>query len=92
MGLAPLLVHEIFQVIQEINAAGTTILLVEQNANMALSIAHRAYVLETGQIVLSRSGQRNWRRTPGSRRPISADDYAGHLEEVWKTPDCQRHS
>ncbi|MGE5551711.1 MAG: ABC transporter ATP-binding protein [Bacteroidota bacterium] len=53
MGLAPLLVQEIFHIIQEINAAGTTILLVEQNAHMALSIAHRAYVLETGEIVLS---------------------------------------
>lgn len=53
MGLAPLLVKEIFSIIQEINAAGTTILLVEQNANMALSIAHKAYVLETGRITLS---------------------------------------
>jgi len=53
MGLAPLLVQEIFRIIQEINAAGTTVLLVEQNAHMALSIAHRAYVLETGRIVLS---------------------------------------
>jgi branched-chain amino acid transport system ATP-binding protein len=55
MGLAPLLVKEIFNIIQEINKAGTTVLLVEQNAHMALSIAHRAYVLETGQIVLSGS-------------------------------------
>ncbi|NLG85072.1 MAG: ABC transporter ATP-binding protein [Firmicutes bacterium] len=53
MGLAPLLVQEIFRIIREINAAGTTVLLVEQNAHMALSIAHRAYVLETGRIVLS---------------------------------------
>lgn len=53
MGLAPILVKQIFSIIQEINASGTTILLVEQNANMALSIAHRAYVLETGKIVLS---------------------------------------
>ncbi len=53
MGLAPMLVEQIFQIIQEINASGTTILLVEQNANMALSIAHRAYVLETGEVVLS---------------------------------------
>jgi len=53
MGLAPLLVKEIFSIIQEINATGTTILLVEQNANMALSIAHQAYVLETGRITLS---------------------------------------
>ncbi len=53
MGLAPLLVREIFRVVQEINRAGTTILLVEQNARMALSIAHRAYVLETGRVVLA---------------------------------------
>jgi len=53
MGLAPMLVREIFSIISDLNAMGTTILLVEQNANMALSIAHRAYVLETGQIVLS---------------------------------------
>jgi len=52
MGLAPMLVEQIFQIIQEINKSGTTILLVEQNANMALSIAHRAYVLETGEVVL----------------------------------------
>jgi branched-chain amino acid transport system ATP-binding protein len=57
MGLAPLLVREIFEIIKDINAAGTTILLVEQNANMALSIANRAYVLETGSIVLSGTGQ-----------------------------------
>jgi len=53
MGLAPILVKQIFSIIKEINASGTTILLVEQNANMALSIANRAYVLETGKIVLS---------------------------------------
>jgi branched-chain amino acid transport system ATP-binding protein len=52
MGLAPLLVKEIFEIIKEINKEGTTILLVEQNAHMALSIANRAYVLETGKIVL----------------------------------------
>ncbi|QCJ44952.1 ABC transporter ATP-binding protein [Bacillus sp. S3] len=51
MGLAPLLVKTIFQIIEEINKTGTTILLVEQNANMALSIADRAYVIETGKIV-----------------------------------------
>jgi branched-chain amino acid transport system ATP-binding protein len=53
MGLAPMLVEQIFSIIQEINASGTTIMLVEQNANMALSIANRAYVLETGEVVLS---------------------------------------
>ena len=53
MGLAPILVKQIFSIIKEINASGTTILLVEQNAHMAFSIANRAYVLETGKIVLS---------------------------------------
>jgi branched-chain amino acid transport system ATP-binding protein len=53
MGLAPVLVDQIFDVIKELNARGTTILLVEQNALMALRLAHRAYVLQTGKIVLS---------------------------------------
>lgn len=53
MGLAPLLVREIFSIIKEINKTGTTVLLVEQNAHMALSIANKAYVLETGKIVHS---------------------------------------
>lgn len=53
MGLAPLLVKQIFNIIEEINELGTTILLVEQNAHLALSIADRAYVVETGRIVLS---------------------------------------
>lgn len=57
MGLSPLLVKEIFNIIQEINRQGTTILLVEQNAKMALAIANRAYVIETGNIVLSGSGK-----------------------------------
>ena len=52
MGLAPVLVEQIFDIIQEINDSGTSILLVEQNAQMALSIADRAYVLETGRVVL----------------------------------------
>ncbi|MCS7283075.1 MAG: ABC transporter ATP-binding protein [Anaerolineae bacterium] len=53
LGLAPMLVRAIFETIREINAGGTTILLVEQNARAALKIAHRAYVLETGRVVLS---------------------------------------
>lgn len=53
MGLSPLLVEEIFEIIKRINAEGTTVLLVEQNAFMALQVAHRAYVLETGLIALS---------------------------------------
>jgi len=53
MGLAPILVKEIFEIIKEVNKSGVTILLVEQNAKMALSISNRAYVLETGRIVMS---------------------------------------
>jgi len=56
MGLAPVLVREIFEVLEEINRGGTTILLVEQNANMALRLASRGYVLETGAIALSGTG------------------------------------
>lgn len=56
MGLAPIFIKEIFSIIQEINAQGTTVLLIEQNAKMALSVAHRGYVLETGKIVLSGTG------------------------------------
>ena len=57
MRLAPLLVKEIFEIIKDINKRGTTILLVEQNANMALSIADKAYVIETGEIVLQGTAQ-----------------------------------
>jgi branched-chain amino acid transport system ATP-binding protein len=53
MGLAPMLVTQIFSIIRDINDQGTTILLVEQNARMALTVAHRGYVLQTGQIVLT---------------------------------------
>ncbi len=57
MGLAPILVEQIFDIIKELHKAGTTILLVEQNAQMALSVADRGYVLETGKIVTSGSGK-----------------------------------
>ncbi len=57
MGLAPVLVELVFKTIQDINAQGMTVLLVEQNAHMALSIAHRGYVLQTGRIVLSDSAK-----------------------------------
>ncbi|MDR0922339.1 MAG: ABC transporter ATP-binding protein [Lactobacillales bacterium] len=57
MGLAPIFIKEIFNIIQEIQKQGTTVLLIEQNAKMALSIANRGYVLETGQVVLSGTGQ-----------------------------------
>ncbi len=56
MGLSPILVEQIFDIIEELNKAGTTILLVEQNAEMALEIANRAYVLESGKVVLSGTG------------------------------------
>jgi branched-chain amino acid transport system ATP-binding protein len=63
MGLAPVLVELIFDTIQQINREGTTILLVEQNALMALGIAHRGYVLQTGQIVLSDTAE-NLKKNP----------------------------
>ena len=53
LGLAPLIVRKIFEIVREINAAGTTVFLVEQNAHMALKIAHRAYVLQTGRVIMS---------------------------------------
>lgn len=57
MGLAPIFIREIFKIIQEIQKTGTTVLLIEQNVKMALSISNRAYVLETGSVVLSGTGQ-----------------------------------
>ena len=57
MGLAPMLVSQIFSIIKDINAQGTTVLLVEQNARMALSIAHRGYVIQTGQVVVAGKAQ-----------------------------------
>jgi branched-chain amino acid transport system ATP-binding protein len=63
MGLSPIFVEQVFDIIQTINRQGTTIFMVEQNANMALSIAHRAYVLQTGQVVLTGTAE-ELRRTP----------------------------
>ena len=57
MGLAPILVEQIFDIISELHASGTTILLVEQNADMALKVADRAYILETGRVVLTGTGK-----------------------------------
>jgi branched-chain amino acid transport system ATP-binding protein len=57
LGLAPLVVRKIFQIIREINQSGTTIFLVEQNAQMALSVAHRGYVLQTGQVIMTDAAQ-----------------------------------
>jgi branched-chain amino acid transport system ATP-binding protein len=58
MGLAPILVEQIFDIVKDINASGTTVLLVEQNALMALGIAKRGYILQTGEIVLQDSADR----------------------------------
>lgn len=71
LGLAPLIVAHIFKIIQQVNAAGVTILLVEQNARMALQISHRAYVVETGKMTLAGSG----RELLNDRRVI--DSYLG---------------
>ena len=60
MGLAPVLVEDVFETIQGINRDGTTILLVEQNAHMALQVADRGYVLQTGEIVLSDTAEGLW--------------------------------
>jgi branched-chain amino acid transport system ATP-binding protein len=74
MGLSPLYVEQVFDIIQAINRQGTTIFMVEQNANMALSIAHRAYVLQTGRVVLSGPAA-ELRRNPAIR-----EAYLGELQ------------
>jgi branched-chain amino acid transport system ATP-binding protein len=74
MGLSPIYVEQVFDIIQEINRQGTTIYMVEQNANMALSVAHRAYVLQTGQVVLS--GPADELR----RNPLIREAYLGELQ------------
>jgi branched-chain amino acid transport system ATP-binding protein len=73
MGLAPILVEQVFDIIREINDLGTTIFVVEQNANMALSIADRGYVLQTGQIVLADSAQSLL------NNPLMREAYLGEL-------------
>lgn len=74
MGLSPLYVEQVFDIIQEINRQGTTIFMVEQNANMALSIAHRAYVLQTGQVVLSGTAQEM------RENPLIREAYLGEMQ------------
>ena len=73
MGLSPIFVEQVFDIIQEINRQGTTIFMVEQNANMALSIAHRAYVLQTGMVVLSGAADEL------RRNPLIREAYLGEL-------------
>ena len=77
MGLSPAFVEQVFDIIQEINRQGTTIFVVEQNANMALSVAHRGYVLQTGQVVLSGTAQ-SLRENETIRR--------AYLGEIMATP------
>ena len=80
MGLAPMLIQQIFSIIAEINQQGTTVLLVEQNAQQALQIAHRAYVLETGEIVKTGGGARPARRPAGEGRlPRRRSRHRRHL-------------
>ena len=74
MGLAPVFVEQVFDIIQTINRQGTTIFMVEQNANMALSIAHRAYVLQTGQLVLSGAAEEL------RRNPMIREAYLGEMK------------
>jgi branched-chain amino acid transport system ATP-binding protein len=74
MGLAPIYVEQVFEIIQQINRQGTTLFMVEQNANMALSIAHRAYVLQTGQVVLSGSASEL------RRNPMIREAYLGEMQ------------
>ena len=73
MGLAPILVELVFNIIKDINQAGTTVFVVEQNANMALSIANRGYVLQTGQIVLADTAQNLL------NNPLMREAYLGEL-------------
>ncbi len=74
MGLSPLYVEQTFDIIQQINRQGTTIFMVEQNANMALQIAHRAYVLQTGQVVLSGTAAEL------RQNPLIREAYLGELQ------------
>jgi branched-chain amino acid transport system ATP-binding protein len=76
MGLSPILVETIFQVIQDINRQGTTILLVEQNARMALRVAHRGYVIQTGRIVLQDTGA-NLLKSDLVRKTYLGEKYGG---------------
>ena len=88
MGLAPILVEQIFDIIRELHAAGTTILLVEQNAQAALSVADRAYVLETGRITLSGTGKELVARAIALSQYIPFDAKSRKFRTAY--PDCFR--
>jgi branched-chain amino acid transport system ATP-binding protein len=74
MGLSPIFVEQVFEIIQAINRQGTTIFMVEQNANMALQIAHRAYVLQTGRVVLSGTAEEL------RKNPLIREAYLGEMQ------------
>jgi branched-chain amino acid transport system ATP-binding protein len=84
MGLAPLLVAQNFEIIEQINKAGVTVFVVEQNANMALSIADRGYVLQTGQVVLADTAQNCWTTPSCGRRTSGSSEVTGrrHATEL----------
>ena len=88
MGLAPILVDRIYETVAEINRQGTTILLVEQNANYALEVSNRGYVLETGRVVARRRVGVAARRTPKSRRPTSAHDPSSRSSAPRRSSSC----
>ena len=80
MGLSPLMVTEIGKIVREINETGTTVLLVEQNSRLALKLAERAYVLETGNIVVEGAGRRTSCTASTCAKPIWASDGTGEPE------------
>ena len=88
MGLAPILVEQIFEIIQNLNKNGSTILLVEQNAQMALSVAHRGYVLETGRVVTTGTGE-ELIESPEIKKPTWAADLLSLKKKVGKEIFCE---
>ena len=88
MGLAPILVEQIFEIIQNLNKNGSTILLVEQNAQMALSVAHRGYVLETGRVVTTGTGE-ELIESPEIKKPTWAGNLLSLKKKVGKEIFCE---
>ena len=82
LGLAPLLVREIFNIVRRINEQGMTVLLVEQNAYAALNVAHYAYILEVGRVVLEGTGQ-ELLENPKSKRPTSAASFVAAVYSLF---------
>jgi branched-chain amino acid transport system ATP-binding protein len=87
LGLAPIIVEKIFEIITDINKEGTTILLVEQNANLALSVSHRAYVMESGTITLSGDAS-DLAEDEGVRKAYLGESEFGDMADTTKDPDA----